>query len=67
MEPFPCIYDTHSKIVFDGCPVDGVQTISILQSKCENMTFSDQSRYNTILQQVVPKVGQLHYAFVRCN
>ena len=39
------------------CPGNGVQAILILQSKCENMTFADQSRYNIMFHQVVHKVG----------
>ena len=43
MEPFTGIYiDAHSKRLIDECQGDGVQDISRLQSKCENMTFSDQ-------------------------
>ena len=34
--------NAHSQIFIDECPGCGVQSISILKHKCENMTFSDQ-------------------------
>ena len=35
--------DAHSQRLLYECPVDGVQAISISQSQCVNMNFSDQS------------------------
>ena len=45
--------DAHNQSLIDERPGDGVQAISILQSQCENMNFSDKRRYNRIFQQVV--------------
>ena len=49
--------EEHGQIFIDECPGYGVQTISRLQSQCENMKFSDQSRYNRMFQKVFTKEG----------
>ena len=45
----------HSQILFDKCPGDVVPAISIFQSQCANIKFSDQSIYNRMFQQVLHK------------
>ena len=47
--------DTHSQILIDEYPGDGVQ--AIFQSQCANMTFSGQSRYNRLFQKLIHKGG----------
>ena len=47
--------DSHNQIIFDECTGDVVQAIIRLNSKCVNMTFSEQSRYNSLFQQVINK------------
>ena len=49
--------DAHSQRLIEECPVNIVQPISRLQSQCENMTFSDQSRFNRLFQKVIHKGG----------
>ena len=49
---FHSYIDAHSQILIDEYTVDGVQAISIMQQKCANMTFSDQSKYNIMFQRV---------------
>ena len=49
--------DAHNKILIDEYTGYVVQSISIFQSQCANMNFSDQSRYNRLFQQVVKKGG----------
>ena len=48
----------HSQILIFEYPGDGVQAISRLQYKCENMTFDDQRRYNRLFQKATHKVGE---------
>ena len=49
MERFVCIYIyAHSQRLIDYCPGYGVQDISIFQPQCENMIFTDRSRYNRV-------------------
>ena len=47
----------HSIRLIDEFPGDGAKYISKLQSHCANMTFSDKSRYDRLLQQVTHKGG----------
>ena len=47
----------NTQILIDEYPEDGVQAISRLKSKCANMNFSNQSRYNRLFQQVIHKGG----------
>ena len=49
--------DVHSRILIAEFPKDGIKCIEKLQSHCAKMTFSDQSRYYRIFQQVTHKVG----------
>ena len=50
--------DAHSKILIDEYTGDGVQSISILQSQCADMTFAYQIiYYNRLFQKVVHKRG----------
>ena len=50
------IYANIQRLIYE-CPGYGVQDISILQSQCANMKFSDQIIYNRMFQKVVHKVG----------
>ena len=52
---FHAYIDAHSQRLLYKYPGDGVQAISRLQSQCENMTFSEQIRYNILFQQVIHK------------
>ena len=49
--------NVHSRSLMAEFPGDGVKCISKIQSNCENMTFSDKSRYDRIFQQVTHKGG----------
>ena len=46
---------THSQILIDEFPGDGVKAISRLQYQCANMNYADKSRYNIMFQKVVQK------------
>ena len=46
---------SHSQTLIDEYTGDGLQAISILQYQFANTTFSDQSRYNILFQQVIHK------------
>ena len=50
--------DVHSRRVIAEFPRDGIKYIEKLQSHCENMTFADKSRYDSIFQQVTHKGGE---------
>ena len=56
--------DAHSQRLFYEHPGDGVQSISILVSQCENMTFSDQIRCNIIFNKLVNKVEESSINFI---
>ena len=49
--------DVHSRILIAEFPGDGIKCIGKLQSHCENMNFSDKSRYDNNFQQVTHKGG----------
>ena len=57
--------DVHSKILIDGYPGDGVQSILRLQFQCANMTFSEQRRYIRTFQQVIHKVGKSSINYIK--
>ena len=57
--------DAHSQILVDECPGDLVQSISIVQPQCANMTFADQSRYNRMFQQLVHKGGESEINYIK--
>ena len=42
--------NAHSNSSIDEYPEDGVEAITILQSQCANLTFSDKGRYNRQFQ-----------------
>ena len=44
---------------------DGVQSISILQSQCANITFSETIRYNRMFQKVVHKVVESAINYIK--
>ena len=50
--------DVHSRRLIYKFLEGGVKFISKLQSHCENMTFSDNSRYYRLFQQFTHKVGE---------
>ena len=50
--------DVYSRRLIYEFPGDGVKYVSKLQSHCEDMTFSDKSRYDRIFQQVTHKVRE---------
>ena len=58
MEPFHVYTYAHIQRLIDERSGGGIQSISRFKYQCENMTFSDQSRYNIMLQKVVHKVGE---------
>ena len=62
---FHAYIDAHSQRLIDEFPGYGVQSISIFQSKCTNMTFSDQSRCNIMFQQVVHKRGDSAMNYIK--
>ena len=64
MEPFAFIYRCIESILIDECTGDGVQDISIFKSQCENMTFSDQIRYNRMFQKAVRKGGESEINYI---
>ena len=47
--------DVNSRIFIAEFPKYGIKFIEKLQSHCENMTFSDKSRYDRTFQQVTHK------------
>ena len=49
--------DAHSRILFAELPRYGIKCIEKLQSHFANMTFADESRYESILQQVTHTGG----------
>ena len=49
--------DEHSKKLIDEYSGDVAEAITIFQSQCSNMNFSDKIRYNRQFQQVVHKIG----------
>ena len=51
--------DVHSRRLISEFPKDGFKCIEKLQSRCENMTFADKSRYDRTFQQVTHKGGNL--------
>ena len=55
---FHVYIDAHSQILINEFPGDEVQDISILQSQCANIAFSDQIRYNIMFHQVMQKGGE---------
>ena len=57
--------DEYSQRLIDECSGDGVKDISRFQSQCANMTFSDQSRYNRMFQQVVHKRGKSETIYIK--
>ena len=68
MELFAYIYIyiyAHSQILIDGFPEDVVQAISVFQTQCANMKFSDQTRYNRIFQQVMHKRGESEMNYIK--
>ena len=48
-----------------GLPGDGVKYILKLQTNCANMTFSEKSRYDRILQQVTHKGGESEMNYIK--
>ena len=50
--------DVHSRILIAEFPKYGIKYIDKLQPHCENMTFSDKSRYGMTFQQVTHKGGE---------
>ena len=49
--------DIHRRMLIDEFSLDGVKSISELQSHCENMTFSEKIRYDRLFQHVTHKGG----------
>ena len=47
--------DVHSRRLIAEFPIDGIKCIEKLQSRCANMTFSDNSSYKRTFQQVTHK------------
>ena len=44
---------------------DGVKCVSKLQSHCANMTFSDKSIHDRLLQQVTHKAGESEMNYIK--
>ena len=57
--------DVHSRILIAEFPGDEIKCIEKLQSHCENMTFSDKSRYDRTFQQVTHKVGEFAMNYIK--
>ena len=57
--------DVRIQILIYECTGYGVQDISILKHQCENMTFTDQSRYNIMFQKVVHKEGKSEINYMK--
>ena len=57
--------DVHSKRLIAEFPKDGIKCIEKLQSHCENMTFSEKSRYDRIFQQVTRKRGEYEINYIK--
>ena len=51
-------FDVHSRRLIAEFPKDGIKCIEKLQSRCANMTFADNIRYDRTFQQVTHKGGQ---------
>ena len=57
--------DVHSRRLISEFPVDGVKSISKLQSHCANMTFSEKRRYDRIFQKVTNEVGGSLISYIK--
>ena len=57
--------DEHSQRIFGEFPGDEVKDISIFQSQCANMTFSNQIVFNIMFQQVVHKGGESDINYIK--
>ena len=55
----------HRQRLIDNYPWDGLHAITILQSQCENMTFSEKSRPNRLFQQVVQIGGESETNYIK--
>ena len=65
METFHAYIYAHNQRLIDEYPGDGVQSISRLKYQCENITFSGQSRYNRLFQQVIHKRGESEINYIK--
>ena len=50
--------DSQNQILISEYPGGGLQSITRLQSQCDNMKVSDNNRYNRLFQKVVHKRGE---------
>ena len=57
--------DVHSRILISELPKDGIKCIEKLQSHCANMTFSEESRYDSTFQQVTHKGGESAINYIK--
>ena len=57
--------DAHRQRLIDEFPRDVVQDISRFKPQRANMTFSDQSRYNIMFQQVLHKGGESEINYIK--
>ena len=51
--------DVHSRRLIPEFPMDGIKCIENLQSHCENLTFSNKSRYNMTIKRSHIKEGDM--------
>ena len=57
--------DVHSRRLIAEFPKYGIKCIDKLKSHCENMNFSDKSRYDRIFQQVTHKGGEYEINYIK--
>ena len=57
--------DAPSQRLIYQYPVYGLESISGLKSQCENMTFSDQSIYNSLFWKVVHKGRESEIKYIK--
>ena len=57
--------DANSQRLIDEYPGNEIKSMSILKSKCLNITFSDQIRYNRLFQKVIHKLGESGFIYTK--
>ena len=57
--------DVHRRRLIAEFPKDGINCTEELQSHCENMTFSDKSRYDRTFQKFTQKGGESEINYIK--
>ena len=57
--------NSHSQTIIDEYPRNGLQAITIFQYQCDNMNFSNKSRYNRLFQLLMHKGGESEINYIK--